>query len=252
MMRFVFSVFTRNSYLVFFLFLHLSLHSQENIPDSIPGKSTKVWFKKTIVPAALIASGFITNYSQYEQNMQNNLQKKASKNAHFYHEDYLQFMPIAELYIADLAGIKSKNHWFDQTKYLGFSNIISAGLTLGLKHLTQKTGPNKLPFSFPSGHTTFAFTNATVLYNEFSETSLLLAYSGYAFATAAGTLRMVHNEHWFSDVLLGAGIGIMAAHLVYYIEPLKNFNPFLKSDNITLTPLINDSSYGLYVAYRFR
>jgi membrane-associated phospholipid phosphatase len=160
-------------------------------------------------------------------------------------------MPIAELYIADLAGIKSKNHWFDQTKYLGFSNIISAGLTLGLKHLTQKTGPNKLPFSFPSGHTTFAFTNATVLYNEFSESYPLLAYSGYAFATTTGTLRLMHNEHWLSDVLLGAGIGIMAAHLVYYIEPLKNFNPFLKSENITLTPLIKENRYGLYFGYQF-
>ena len=251
-MRRIFSFFTKNSYLVLFLFLHFSLHSQENTPDSIPSKSSKVLLKRGIVPATLIGSGFIINYHKFEQNLQPSLQENVSEDAQFYLEDYLQFMPIAEMYIVDLIGIKSKNHWFDQTKYLGFSNLISAGLALGLKHVTQKTGPNGLPFSFPSGHTTFAFTNATVFFNEFNETSPLLAYSSYAFATATGTLRMLHNEHWLSDVLVGAGIGMLSAHLVYFFEPLKKFNPFLTSDNISLAPIINEDRYGVYFAYRFK
>ena len=61
---------------------------------------------------------------------------------------------------------------------------------------------------------------------------------------------MLNNKHWFSDVLVGTGIGILAAQLVYHFEPLKNFNPFIKSKNITLLPQMNANQYGFYFAYR--
>ena len=86
--------------------------------------------------------------------------------------------------------------------------------------------------AFPSGHSTIAFTNAAVLQNEFQETSTVYAYSGYAFAATTGVFRMLNNKHYVSDVLVGAGIGILVTQLVYHFEPLKNFNPFKKSKNI--------------------
>jgi membrane-associated phospholipid phosphatase len=155
------------------------------------------------------------------------------------------------MYIADIAGVKAKNHWFDQTKYLFISNLISSGTTHFLKNWTKKPRPAGADDSFPSGHTTFAFTNATVLYNEFSQSSDALAYSGYAFATTTGMFRMINNKHWLSDVLVGAGIGIIATELVYYIEPFKNFNPFKDSENMSLIPIYNDTEYSLYFTYKF-
>ena len=62
---------------------------------------------------------------------------------------------------------------------------------------------------------------------------------------------MSNNRHWVSDVMVGAGIGILVTELVYYFEPLKNFNPFKKTKNITLIPQINDENYGLYFSLHF-
>jgi membrane-associated phospholipid phosphatase len=117
--------------------------------------------------------------------------------------------------------------------------------------LTEKTRANGTSRSFPSGHSTAAFSNASVLYNEFYESSPLLAYSGYTFATATAIFRMSNNRHWVSDVMVGAGIGILVTELVYYFEPLKNFNPFIESKNISLVPQINDENYGFYFSYHF-
>ncbi len=96
-----------------------------------------------------------------------------------------------------------------------------------------------------------AFTYATVLYNEFKDTSSVLAYSGYAFATTTGAFRMINNRHWLADVLAGAGIGIIVTELVYHFEPFKKFNPFKNSKNVSFYPQINEENYGFYFACKF-
>jgi hypothetical protein len=206
---------------------------------------TKPFIKQSIIPLSLIISGSIISNSQFEKHLQNTM----GGNLEFKIDEYLPYAPIAELYIADILGVKSKNHWFDQTKYLFISNLIASSITYGLKKTINKTRPNDLSYGFPSGHTTIAFTNAAVLHNEFNENAPFLAYSGYAFATATGVFRVINNEHWVSDVLVGAGIGILAANLVYYMEPFKNFNPFKKSKNISFSPYINQNRYGIYFSY---
>ena len=230
----------------FFLFLITSLIAQPT--DSIPSHLS---YKKAIVPAAIMGIGLVLNNSQFEQNLQVDLRNKVGNTFASPIDDYTQYAPIATMYLADLAGIKSKNHWFDQTKYLLISNIISSAITHSLKNIIAKTRPNGELHSFPSGHTALAFTNAAVLYQEFHQTSPLIAYSGYAFAVSTGSFRMLNNKHWLSDVLMGAGIGILATELVYTIEPLKNFNPFKKSENISFFPTINESNYGFYFSYNF-
>jgi hypothetical protein len=204
---------------------------------------------RSIVPTVFIGAGILLNGSQIEQDLQQNLRSWVGDDFSSDIDDYFQYAPIAELYLADIFGVKSKNHWFDQTKYLLISNLITAGITQGLKYITLKPRPNGAPYAFPSGHTSFAFNNATVLFNEFSETAPVFAYSGYAFAATTGIFRMLNNKHWLSDVLVGAGIGMLVTELVYYFEPLKSFNPFLKSDAISLIPQITGQTYGFYFSY---
>ena len=238
----------KHKLLILLLLLIAVVNVKAQQPDSINRK--KIW-TKSILPVSLIITGSAISGSQFEKNLATNIRNKVGNNYEFPIDNYFQFVPIAEMYVADMAGIKSKNHWFDQTKNLFISNMLTLGITYGLKYATHKTRPNGSGHSFPSGHTTFAFTNATVLYNEFRETSPVVAYSGYAFAITTGTFRMVNNKHWFSDVLVGAGIGMLVTNLVYYFEPLKNFNPFKKSKNIVVIPSIDYDSYGLYFSYRF-
>ncbi|MBN2237816.1 MAG: phosphatase PAP2 family protein [Bacteroidales bacterium] len=225
-----------------FVFILSGLKAQNS--DSL---SIKRRLKKTIAPVSMIGLGLILNNSRLERNLQSDLTLLTPIPI----DDYTQYAPIATMYIADLAGVKSKNHWFDQSKYLFISNALTAAITHGLKIIINKTRPDGTMHSFPSGHTSFAFTNAAVLYQEFHQTSKPIAYSGYAFALTTGTFRVLNNKHWVSDVLVGAGIGVIVTEFVYYFEPLKNFNPFRKSENIFLVPYANGDTYGFYFSYQF-
>ena len=234
------------------LFLSIvSVHAQT--PDASKTDSIKSthFLKKSIVPITLIGVGLLVNNSDFESRLQTDLRNKVGNDYKFRIDDYLLYLPVAEMYIADVLGVKAKNHWFDQSKYLFISNLVSYTITGNLKTIIKKTRPDGLPYSFPSGHTTIAFTNATVLFNEFKDSSPVLAYSGYAFATTTGAFRMINNKHWLSDVLAGAGIGILVTELVYHFEPFKKFNPFKNSKNVSFYPQINEENYGFYVAYKF-
>ena len=67
------------------------------------------------------------------------------------------------------------------------------------------------------------------------------AWGAAAYGTAAlvAYLRVFHSEHWMSDVLLGAGIGILSAHLGdLVLSPLKslfhiNTGIYVKMDSVS-------------------
>jgi membrane-associated PAP2 superfamily phosphatase len=101
--------------------------------------------------------------------------------------------------------------------------------------------------SFPSGHTTVAFAAATVFAMEYREYRIvpIIAYSA---ATAIGLSRIVQNQHWISDVLVGAALGFLCGRQVvnnYHryskiqLEKAKNKNTVsfnLNYSNRTLMP----------------
>ncbi|MFD1293190.1 phosphatase PAP2 family protein [Lutibacter holmesii] len=240
-----------------FLFLSLlSLNAQTvKGTDSIQAKidvypkKTRTLLQKSIVPASLIGLGLLINNSDFERNLQSDIRDKVGEDYEFPIDDYILFMPVAQMYAADVLGVKAKNHWFDQSKYLFISNVISTSISELLKRTITKTRPDGISQSFPSGHTTIAFTNAAVLQNEFQETAPVFAYSGYAFAATTGVFRMLNNKHYLSDVLVGAGIGVFVTQLVYHFKPLKNFNPFKKSKDISFFPQYKENTYGFYFKY---
>jgi len=238
-----------------FLFLYVpSLSAQINKhKDSITGsfkpKKRPALLHKAIVPASLIGVGLLVNNSNFERTIENDLRDKVGNDYEFQIDDYILFVPVVQMYAADIFGMKAKNHWFDQTKNLVISNIIATGISELLKSTITKTRPDGDAHSFPSGHTTIAFTNAAVLQNEFQEYSPVFAYSGYAFAATTGVFRMLNNRHYLSDVLVGAGIGIFVTQMVYHFEPFKDFNPFKKSKDISFFPQYKENTYGFYFKY---
>ena len=147
-------------------------------------------------------------------------------------DDYIHYIPILAMYGADLFKVPAKNTVWNQTKYLVISEIVTSGIVHGLKRGLGIQRPNNgAANAYPSGHTSQAFVQSQVLFNEFRNTAPVFASSGYVFAIATGTLRVLNNRHWVPDVLLGAGIGILVTNLVYHFEPLKNWNPFEKRKN---------------------
>lgn len=216
-------------------------------------KPKKNTFTKRILPVALITTGVLLSASNFEKSLQNDLRKIVGNDFYFNMDDYTRYAPVVEMYTADILGIQSKNHWFDQTKNLVLSSIISNGASALLKKEVYKTRPGNSTNanSFPSGHTTTAFTTATVLYEEFKDTNPLLAYSGYFFAVTTGSLRMLNNMHYLSDVLVGAGIGILSVKLVYHFEHLISWNPFKKLDGVAFAPQFSQDSVGFYLSRTF-
>jgi membrane-associated phospholipid phosphatase len=69
--------------------------------------------------------------------------------------------------------------------------------------------------SFPSGHTSMAFATATALSHEVSRSwpraGKVVTPLLYAGAASAGLARIYHDQHWASDVALGAAVGILSA-----------------------------------------
>lgn len=209
------------------------------------------FLKKTILPTSIILTGIALNKSKFEQQFAKDVRNQVGNDFELKIDDYIQYVPMVEMYGADLIGIKAKNHWFDQTKYLAISQLTTAIIVHSLKKVTKKNRPNGSSHAFPSGHTSQAFTGATVLFQEFKETSPILAYSGFAFSTTTGAFRIMNNAHWLGDVVTGAGIGILVVNMVYYIEPLKNFNPFKKDNTTSLIPYFNENEFGLYLTKSF-
>jgi membrane-associated phospholipid phosphatase len=68
--------------------------------------------------------------------------------------------------------------------------------------------------SFPSGHTVAAFAAAAAVTAETSRnapnTTWIVAPIMYGGAALAGVSRMYNNQHWASDVVIGAAIGTFA------------------------------------------
>lgn len=205
--------------------------------------------KLLIVPSTLVVSGVIVKGTSYRESIQKWVQTSSLKtNNHV--DDFIQYAPMAEMFVADISYSKTKNEVFQQSKNLIISQLFTAIIVQGLKISTKVTRPNGAAHSFPSGHTSVAFTGATALYLEYRDTNPFLAFSGYGFSTATGILRVTNNKHWISDVIVGAGIGMLSSRLTWYINPFKNWKPF-KNSKVAIYPYVNglENSGGLCMVF---
>lgn len=84
---------------------------------------------------------------------------------------------------------------------------MTAVCTEALKRLTHRQRPDGSNYrSFPSGHTSSSFAVAAVLQQYYG---LGVGLPAYGLATLSGLARMQSHRHYLSDVLFGAGLGIL-------------------------------------------
>ncbi|RZK21538.1 MAG: phosphatase PAP2 family protein [Hymenobacter sp.] len=130
--------------------------------------------------------------------------------------DYLIFVPYLELGAVTLAGVQSRNDRLNVLLIIAKSEAIMLSSTFVVKALSHETRPDGSDnLSFPSGHTAQAFLAASIVHTEFRDKSQWYGVGAYAIATSVAGLRMIVDKHWQSDVVAGAGFGILSAHLAY-------------------------------------
>lgn len=176
-------------------------------------------YRMLCVPVPLFAISAIT-YDQGDKFR--TLRNTHVPNFHYRYDDFLQYAPLAAVIGLKLGGVESRSSW----PRLLVSDILAAGIMAtavnSMKYTIKRERPDgSKNNSFPSGHTATAFMAATIMHREYGLTrSPLYSIGGYTVATATAFSRQLNNRHWLSDVLAGAGIGVLSAELGYFLADL--------------------------------
>lgn len=212
--------------------------------------------KKAIIPAVFLGYGAISLGSSSLRQLDRYV-NNSTIGPHGYAgsvDDYLRYGPIAAVYGLDLAGIKAKNNFVDRSAMLVMSMALTSTAVTYTKNNIYRVRPDGSGISsFPSSHTSMAFMAAEFMHQEYGEKSVWFSVVGYGTATATGILRLYHHVHWFSDVVMGAGYGILSTKLIYFIYPyLKRIFVPKKNINFVLSPSLQDSNLGFAMSLKFR
>lgn len=192
-----------------------------NYRRSIPNYSARL--TSIIVPTAMITYGAVSLTSGSLRSIDRSTKNEIMEDNPTFRtdiDDYLKYVPAAAVYALNMAGIKGKHNFADRTILLGMSSVIASATTFGVKSVTGRLRPDGSTYnSFPSGHTSIAFMTAQFMWEEYKDVSPWYGVAGYAVATTTGVLRIYNNRHWVSDVIAGAGLGILSTKAAYWMYP---------------------------------
>ena len=164
-------------------------------------------------------------------------------NFHSEIDNYTQFSGIALTAGLKLAGVEGRSSWPRLFASSLASYAVMAGFVNSIKYTASELRPDfSTHNSWPSGHTATAFVGATILHKEYGLTrSPWYSIAGYTVATATGVMRVLNNRHWISDVLSGAGIGILSTELAYGICDLLFKQKGLLMNDLSYYPDLRES-----------
>lgn len=206
-------------------------------------------YRMTYVAVPLIAAGLIV---AGEDSHFHSLRDNFLPSFRHHYDDYLQYAPAIAMLGLKIGGIQGRSSWGRMLVSDAFSASLMAIAVNTLKHTVKVMRPDgSNRHSFPSGHSATAFMTATMLHKEYGMTrSPWYSIGAYTAATLTGLSRQMNNKHWLSDVLVGAGIGILSTEVGYYLADL-----IFKGRGITYArlpdrpfdPGYKPSFFGLYL-----
>ena len=107
--------------------------------------------------------------------------------------------------------------------------------TYAIKFATDRTRPNGDPRALPSGHASASFATAAVLQQHYG---WKVGLAAYAAAGYTGVSRILENQHWTSDVVFGAAVGVASA---------RTATLRLRSTKVSVAPLAVPGGGGVLV-----
>lgn len=141
--------------------------------------------------------------------------------------NYLEGILLAEVFVTALAtpsGEDSKEWVYSKAKGLSVelgAELVTAGVTSGLKDISNRERPSGGDNSFPSGHSSGAFTSAVLSNRNLQQIPMsdnlrfALEVGNLVLASATAWARVEANAHWLSDVFAGAAIGYFFGAFVH-------------------------------------
>ncbi|GHT71530.1 phospholipid phosphatase [Bacteroidia bacterium] len=233
------------------------------VVDSVAQTTNHKSFLKTkdvigiAIPVAMITYGIISIESDALKKLDYSTRNELLEdNSMWYNrwDDYFQFSPAVLAFGLKLSGVEGKHKLSDMFILYCLSNILESGFIYTIKYLTGRKRPDGSNYhSFPSGHTATAFVAAEFLYQEYKDQSVWISVGGYGMATLIGISRVYNNKHWVSDVVAGAGIGILSTKIVYWAYPsLQNlFSGKNKKYQALMCPSYENGALGLNFSCTF-
>lgn len=209
-----------------FVFFASSLLSLSSIAQQDTVQVNQSPFSKTypqyIIPAALVTYGIIALESDALKTFDHRIRDRIQQPDLAFKtklDNFLLFSPAVAVYALNAFGVKGENDLINSSKIYLTSMAIMGGTVYIIKKSAKTLRPDESTYnSFPSGHTAAAFAAAEFMHQEFKHTQPLLSYAGYLPAAATGGLRMFNDRHYLSDVIAGAGIGILSTKAAYWIN----------------------------------
>jgi len=209
-----------------------------------------------IVPAAFISYGLIAQKNKPLKKLDQSTHKEVTEHwqGQFPIDDYMQYASYTAIYALDFCGVKARHNFRDRTIILASSYLIMSSAVQGMKKGFGVERPDGSSYtSFPSGHTATAFLGAHILFREYKDVSPWIGIAGYASAASVGTMRVINKKHWVSDVVTGAGIGILSAEIGYLLLPVFHsiFGMTDSRKNLVIVPVASKDTYGVGLACTF-
>jgi len=249
------------------IFFFLSCFQKSNGQDSVYAGSTfiavnnthntyRFTYKKLVIPSLFISYGLASLRIDELRELDHSTRHEIWEHQpdHIRLDNYTQYAPALMVYGLNAAGAKGKHNFKERTIIYATSQLISTAFIVPLKYIVKEERPdgsNKL--SFPSGHTATAFSSAQFMFREYKDTHFWLSISGYSFAVFTGVYRTLNDKHWVSDVVAGAGFGILSTELAYCLYP--KINALLSSKNKKATTLIlpvyQNKTFGIGLVKNF-
>lgn len=181
--------------------------------DSVSRARVNPYIPSLLFGAGAFGTGVVTHYA-YPHSFEASVKSRHMKLP-------VQFAPLALPWVAKAAGVETRSGWGRMAVSQGAAVAITAGLVEGMKHSVTSLRPDGSDtHSFPSGHTAWAFMGATAAAHELAGTSAWYAMGAYAVASGVAMERVIDGRHYPSDVMAGAGIGIVSTELGYLIGDL--------------------------------
>jgi len=208
-----------------------------------------------IIPAVFISYGVLAQSQDGLQRLDRKTHQAVSNRftGKIHADDITQYAPAVAVYGLDFMGVKAKHNLGDRTFLMASSYLLSTASVQTLKRTTGIMRPDESnALSFPSGHTATSFVGAHLLFKEYKDTSPWIGIAGYAVATGTGAMRIFNRRHWVSDVVAGAGIGMLSVEISYLLLPVfqKMTGGRDGRKNIVIAPVLGNN-YGAALSYTF-